>query len=259
VITVEGNAGYSMLEFWRRRIGVLDASAWTVRILCPDTANYYQTTVADCAADDVWEYAIRAIGESNTYNAVMNPSGEWVATGSPTWFNIQGVQFITQQFAVDKFWELDGLCFSYGRWRSTAEEGASQTNYGVREHVVVDDDLKSDSDCECRAETLLYQLKDPVKRLDVQIQGNSNVFIGDRLSITLPPSALSAVNFDVVSIDHSIPKVSADPNQACWLMSLSLLDSVDHRFLPPNSFSEVITHQFRRMSEVMRGIQSVCK
>lgn len=62
---------------------------------------------------------------------------------------------------------VDGLYFDKGRWRSTAEDATSQTNYGVREAEYRFDTLHSDSDCEKRAETLLYPLKDPPIRLDV--------------------------------------------------------------------------------------------
>jgi len=246
---VEGKAGYTMLEFWGRRDALL-ATNHHVKIYCPDDSNYYEFEFEDPGSNGVWAYTITSLGENNTYNAVTNPDGEWVVNGSPTWENMQGIEVFVDSGGSFN-WDTDGLCLSYGRWRDTAEDATSQSNYGQRDLIIVDDDLASDGDCEKRAETLLYQLKDPVLRLDISTPGNTNIKIGDRLSITIPAENISAVDYDVITVQHQLLAESGFVTRA------TLVNSANTRTVPPTTLSEVLVDTSKNLSRLGKGVRDI--
>ena len=247
-LSVEGKAGYSALQFWGRRSALL-SSYHHVRLWCPDNSNYFEWEFADPGSNGVWAFRITRLGDNNTYDADTNPNGEWVAHGSPSWNDIEGIEFVVNS-GVSFNWDIDGLCFSFGRWRATAEDATSQSNYGQRDYMVVDDTLYSDSDCQKRAETLLYQLKDPVIRLDISTPGNTNIKIGDRLTITIPAEGISAQSFDVISVTHRFSSEG-------FITNASLVSTENVREAPTTSLNEFLIQQFRKQSEIGKGVQLI--
>jgi hypothetical protein len=98
---------------------------------------------------------------------------------------------------------VDGLHFGNRCFYCAAEQdAASQTDYGRRDLYYVDSNLVSNAECVNMARTLLYQLSEPLIQIEVEIPGNTNVKIGDRLSMTVPAEGLSAVDFDVIQVEH---------------------------------------------------------
>jgi hypothetical protein len=196
--------------FWHQIIttgGVGTIDVAQVRLHAPDASNSFYTknlTISHTIGTPPHWYEL-SLGESAEYDVDENPSGVWEKTGTPNWMDICGVEFLTHESGgaiTDTITYVDKLYFYPERWISTTDDATSQTNYGLREAEYTDDNLMSEAECETRAETLLYQQKDRVMRLDFAVAGNTNVLVGDRLTITLPPDEITAMDFDVVSVEH---------------------------------------------------------
>jgi len=78
--------------------------------------------------------------------------------------------------------------------------------------VVIDDNLRSDAECESRANTLKAKLKDPTTQIDVLTTLNLNILIGDRLSMTIPAEGIAAANYDVLSVEHTLSENEDSPD-----------------------------------------------
>jgi len=241
---VDGLDGYGSIEYWGRR-GLL-AGDTTVRLYCPDSSHYYQATISEPSPADTWEFRSIAIGNNNVYSATGNQNGQWTSINSPSWDNIQGIYFGTAG-GGGFYFDVDGLCFNYARWNSGVVEdatvGGSQAKYGVRQLVVVDDEINSDADCIRRANSILRQKKDEVRRLDVTTTGNTKFLLGDQISMTLPAEGISAVPFYVMSIEHQFSK---QPDG--WTTGLSMLDTVNTRIPPPVTLPEIIRQKVNRIA-----------
>jgi len=108
---------------------------------------------------------------------------------------------------------------------------------------VTDDKLHSDSDCQKRAETLLYQLKDTPTQITMTVNGNSNILIGDRLSITLANEGISAANYDVLAVEQIF-----DLN--CWITRATMIDSANVR-------AEMETSPLRTMRRLHKQLREL--
>jgi hypothetical protein len=235
-IEILTQGGFSNLHFyWTCGVG----NNIYLKLLAPDSSNYYQTGIVSSCAANVWTDE-QIIDLSTAITSI---------TGSPTLNNVQALWFCSSLAGTFDFW-VDGLYFSKRRNIGTAEDATSQTNYGQRDLIVTDDALTTDADCTSRASTLLYQLKNPPTRIDVEIIGNSNVKIGDRLSMTIPAEGISATNFDVVSVQH-------DFSLKGWTTKASMVNSGDVRQLPCGTVHELIQKHLETQKEIARGIQFV--
>jgi len=170
-----------------------------VRLHAPDNANYFEAAFTTAG----WTFNELDLGPANEYGAVTNPNGAWSLTGSPNWWDIEFIEFNVIWPSDNQFVMVDGLWFYPERWSHVELDAGSQTSYGQRDYEITDDKLHSDSACEQRAETLEDLLKDPPKQITLVTPGNSNVLVGDRLSMTIPAENISAVNFDVLSVENS--------------------------------------------------------
>jgi len=144
------------------------------------------------------------------------------------WFSGTG----TGSFYIDK------LFFDSRNFVGTAEDATSYGLYGVREEAIVDEELRDDTECSRRAETLKYQLKDPPIRVDLVTKGNTNIKLGDRLSLTIPAENIPATNFDVVIVEHDF---ASQPQG--FKTSATLLNTADVRSLPPRTKDELLVQK----------------
>jgi len=191
----------NQLTFWF--IKSSPVSDITVRLLAPDSSNYFYDDTLTLS--DVWEFYRTTLGPNNEYNAVANPNGIWKKTGSPNWWDIQAIEFyFTKDSGYAGGLYVDGLFFFPDRWTYTASDATSITAYEQWDMEVTDDKLHSDSDCEKRAKTLLYQLKDPPTQIEVITPLNTNILVGDRLIMTIPAEGINTVNYDVISVEHIV-------------------------------------------------------
>jgi len=104
------------------------------------------------------------------------------------------------------FW-VDNMYLGGRRYESTQEDSASQTNYGLRELVEVDEELYSDNECLLRAKALLTHLKDPAEYLTVRSTvtdyGNTPLLPGDKIHVTLPNENVDA-DFRILSVEYYV-------------------------------------------------------
>ena len=187
-------------------VGTVDVAQ--VRLHAPDASNSFfskPTTLSTTPSSTPHWYEL-ALGETAEYDADENPSGIWEKTGSPNWMDICGVEFLVHESGgaiTDVITYVDKLYFYPERWMGFQEDTTSQNAYGIREAEYTDDNLMSSTECQVRAETLLYQQKDRVLRLDFAVDGNTNVLVGDRLVMTLPPDKIVTIDFDIVSVENN--------------------------------------------------------
>ncbi|MCJ7431098.1 hypothetical protein MUO83_07825 [Candidatus Bathyarchaeota archaeon] len=249
VISVYGLEGYQTLNFWLR---FSDAVTYADVKIMSDGGNYFTLVLPSGGYTPTdWTRYSFILGDGNVYNAVSNPSGQWtVGGGTPDWHKITMVYFYCERAGIISM-HVDGLYFGHGRWRSIVQDAVvSQPAYGIREMVHVDDKLESDSQCQMRGESLLWQFKDAPTRLDVTTPLNLNIKIGDRLTMTLAPEHISAVAYDVVTVEHFIDKQNGARTKA------TMLNSSDAREVPIQTTTEAIIKEHKRILNVNRGVQN---
>ncbi|MEM2968004.1 MAG: hypothetical protein QXJ40_00685 [Candidatus Bathyarchaeia archaeon] len=104
------------------------------------------------------------------------------------------------------FW-IDGLCFGGCRYSSTQEASTSQSSYGLREQVEVNEGLWSDAECALRAKALLANLKDSAEQLTLRSTvidyGASPLLPGDKVHITLPNEGVDG-GFRILSVEYNV-------------------------------------------------------
>lgn len=175
-------------------------------------------------------------------------AAEWTQFGSGTWDDIESLHFnvLDVDGSATVHLYIDECYFSGARFYALADAGASV----VREYTVIDDTLLTDADCQKRAKTLLYQLQDTPIRIDVLTRGNTNLLIGDRLSLTIAAEGISASNYDIVEVDHNVLR-------GAFTTSVKTVDTANKRALPPTTQNEVLKEQFNIQKEIARGIQII--
>jgi hypothetical protein len=247
-ISCEGYDGYGALEFWSMRLAMGGA---TVKLYCPDSSNYYSYAIPQLGdVDNTWKFHRFSLGMANVYNVTTNPDGQWVATGSPDWENISGIYFYAvTATGPGSYMGLDGLCFNFGRWRYTKTTAASITDYEQHDLTVVNDLLNSDAECEIHAETLTYQQKDPVVRVDVTIAGNTNMLVGDQIPLTIPAEAIAADNFYATSVEHNFDNIQKDG----WKTKITLVDTLNTRNVPSATPQDALLKELKRQRDLGKG------
>lgn len=195
-----------------------------------------------------------AIENDSQFHFVSIPCGRdnedgWDLDSGYMWTDIYTIEISMYDGTMNYL--IDGLFQNHRRFSHVAEDVTSQTNYGIREMVHTDDALTSDGDCERRAEALLYQFKEPPIRIDLEVPGNSNVLIGDRVSLTIPAENISAQNFDVVTVVHKLA------SETGWRTFPSMINSANVRQLPPRTRDEILVQKFQTQREISRGIRGL--
>jgi len=104
------------------------------------------------------------------------------------------------------FW-IDQLYFGGRRYAATREDATSQSNYGLRELVEVDEELVSDNECDLRAKALLDYFKNPAEylRLNTTIldYGTTPLLPADKIHVTLPNENVDS-DFRIESVEYSV-------------------------------------------------------
>jgi hypothetical protein len=132
----------------------------------------------------------------------------WDVEGGFDWTQIKKVRFDCWLTTTSpgSFW-IDGLFFGGCRYNSTQEDANSQSAYGLRELVEVDEELYSDNECMLRAKALLAHLKNPAEYLTVKSTvidyGNTPLLPGDKIHVTLPNENVDA-DFRIESVEYYV-------------------------------------------------------
>ena len=102
------------------------------------------------------------------------------------------------------FW-IDNLFFNHRRWSAVAEDSTSQAKYGTRcNDPIIEDMLKSDSECQKRADGILEFLKDKVTTLrNFRIEGNNGFTPGDKQLVVISNDNINE-NFRILEVHHVI-------------------------------------------------------
>jgi hypothetical protein len=108
--------------------------------------------------------------------------------------------------STGNFW-VDGLFFGGRRYSTMQEDAGSQSSYGLRELVEVDEELWSDGECESRAKALLASLKDLAEQLTLRSSvvdyGNLPLLAGDTVHVALPNEGVDG-DFRVLSAEYYV-------------------------------------------------------
>jgi hypothetical protein len=104
------------------------------------------------------------------------------------------------------FW-IDNLFFNRRRWEATQENSSSQSSYGLRELVEIDEELHSDNECDLRAKALLDHLSDPAEFLTLRTTcldyGTNRLLPGDKIHVTLPNENIDS-DFRIISVEYRV-------------------------------------------------------
>ena len=87
------------------------------------------------------------------------------------------------------------------------EDTSSQSSYGLRELVEVDEELWSDEECASRAKALLANLKDSAEQLTLKSTvldyGTTPLLPGDTVHVTLPNEDVDG-DFRIISVEYYV-------------------------------------------------------
>lgn len=181
------------------------------------------------------------------WNSISLPVGkksadQWIFAGGATSFNWTNIKRITIDLnfsgapTTRSFW-IDNLFFNSRNYYGFAEDATSQTTYEIREEAIIDEELPDDTECERRAQTLLYQLKDPLIRVDLVTKGNTNIKMGDQIPLTIPAENISAIAFDVLTVEHDVT------SQIGFKTAATMLNTSNMRTLPPRTKDELLVRK----------------
>jgi len=187
---------YPTLNFWIKRESSFNGN---VNIILYDAADKSASHMFNIGAGE-WFQRDFKVGAEN--------SDIWDVESGFDWAQVKKVRFDCwfTGTGTGSFW-VDGLFFGGRRYSSTQEDGASQSTYGLRELVEVDEELYSDNECMLRSKAILNYLKDPAEYLTVRSTivdyGNSPLLPGDTIHVILPNENVDA-NFRILSVEYQV-------------------------------------------------------
>jgi hypothetical protein len=187
---------YPTLNFWVRRDSDFNGNATAVIHDINDNLASHEFTVGD----DKWFQTQIAVGTKN--------ADQWQIPSSFNWNQIKRVH-VTMWFTGvgSGSFLIDGLYFGGRRFSSIQEDSSSQSSFGLRELVEVNEELGSDLECESHAKALLANLKDPVETLTLKSSvldyEATPILAGDKIHVTLPNEGVDS-DFRVQSVEYHV-------------------------------------------------------
>ena len=187
---------YPVLGFWVSRESSFNGN---VDVTVYDVSDKGASHFFNAGADEWFQKQFKV----GTENADV-----WDGESGFDWTQIKKVRFDCwfTGAGTGSFW-IDGLCFGGRRYSSTQEDTASQSVYGLRELVEVDEELYSDNECMLRAKALLNHLKQPAEYLTLRSTvidyGDTPILPADRIHVTLPNENVDA-DFHVLSVEYFV-------------------------------------------------------
>jgi hypothetical protein len=187
---------YPALNFFIRRESSFNGN---INLILFDTAEKSASNFFNIGADEWFQKQVK-VGAEN--------ADVWDAESGFDWTQIKKVRFDCwfTGTGTGSFW-VDGLFFGGRRYSSMQENAASQSAYGLRELVEVDEELYSDNECMLRAKAILNNLKDPAEYLTVRSTvidyGNTPLLPGDKVHVTLPNENVDG-DFRILSVEYHV-------------------------------------------------------
>jgi len=190
-----------------------------------------------------WTWNDFPLGSTHIYDAIQNPSGTWSISGAPNWWNIKHLIFTVtfNQSDANQDYAIDGLYLCPERWVYLAQDATSISDYGQDDIEFTDNTLHSNADCEARAKTLLYQMKDPAIELTATTQGNNNLLVGDRVPVTIPAESITAADYDIIAVENFLGTE--------WQTNTSLVNSANRREPTPTDTMRLLSNLHRQMRQ----------
>jgi hypothetical protein len=169
-----------------------------------DNANYFRTILYPefhhMVIGGDWVHFIIPLDREHEGCGMNN---EWEEVATMDWDSINSFWFMPAFTGVaDVCVRIDELYFGEGRVEGTASNGASQTSYGHKDMVVVDEHLSSAAASDY-ATYLLAQLKDPVKQLNATIPANLALQVGDKVKVEIPSRNIDT-HYDLIQVSHTL-------------------------------------------------------
>ncbi len=159
-----------------------------------------------------WSLQSFAVGKKNsdqwTHSVFNSQPFDWSTVKTILFYaNFAGVGGV----GTGNFW-IDNFFFNHCRWEArrplaSQEPTSSQTAYGVRELVEVDEELHSDNECDLRAKALLAHLEEPAEFLTIRSTvidyGTDPILAGDKIHVVLPNENINS-DFRIVSVEYHV-------------------------------------------------------
>lgn len=226
---VSGNARTITQSF--SRLHFMGKELTNVYLWAPDSSNCFSRAISLLDYWDTYNFTLPTADNLNGWTKVGNGQSDFIVA----------IEF--KGSSVDPVYtHVDDLAFQGGRFSYKTSDLTSISNYGQRDLVVIADTLKSNSQCEARAKTLLYQRKEPITEIDISVLGNTNILVGDRLALNLPRASVNG-NFDVTVVDHTI-------TDAGFLTKFTATEGLDNRY----SLSVSPIQEVSRLKTAIRGM-----
>lgn len=233
----------TMNFWWKVTDSVAVPTYWVLHLYAPDNSNYFLYGVALPKCDE-WIHFTAPVGPDASYGYYRG------TVGAPSWEQITYLHFYVAAPTNRVFeWFLDAFHFAGQRYSGSASDLPSA--YEQRDLEIIDDNLTSDAMCTQRAEKLLYQMKDPPVQITVTTFGNTNILVGDRLSMTIPAEGIAAASYDVFQVEHSL---SADRG---FVTKAVMVDSENVRKTAMVDMVDALVRTQRQVRAVSRGVRRV--
>lgn len=132
----------------------------------------------------------------------------WQVESGFDWKQIKKVRVVCwfDGAATGSFW-VDGLFFGGRRYSTVQEDAGSQSSYGLRELVEVDEELWSDAECTGRAQALLANLKASTEQLTLRSTvidyGATPLLPGDTVHVVLPNEDIDG-DFRILNVEYNV-------------------------------------------------------
>jgi hypothetical protein len=134
-------------------------------------------------------------------------AANWGAQAGFDWAQVSIVRvdgWLVDTLTSGTFWVMQ-LFFGGARYSSSQQDTVSQTAYGLRELVDVDEELWSDNECLLRAKAVLSNMKDPFEYIKAKSTvldyGNTPIYPADMMTVFLPNENINE-NFRILSAEY---------------------------------------------------------
>jgi hypothetical protein len=187
---------FPVLNLWLNRESSFNGNVTLTLFDAADRAAGHEFTVGH----EKWFQTQVRVGAAN--------ADLWQVESGFDWTQIKKVRVVCWFDGVGTggFW-VDGLFFGGRRYSTVQEDAGSQSGYGLRELVEVDEELWSDAECESRAKALLASLKDPAEQLTLRSTvadyGTTPLLPGDTVHVALPNEGVNG-DFRILSAEYYV-------------------------------------------------------
>jgi hypothetical protein len=187
---------YPVLNLWLSRESAFNGNVTLTLFDAADRAAGHEFTVGY----EKWFQTQVNVGSAN--------ADLWQVESGFDWKSVKKVRVVCwfDGVGTGSFW-VDGLFFGGRRYSSVQEDTGSQSSYGLRELVEVDEELWSDGECASRAKALLASLKAPAEQLTLSSTvldyGNAPLLAGDTVHVALPNEGVNS-DFRILSVEYYV-------------------------------------------------------